>query len=136
MNKRPYLRAKWDVAAYRAESPVAIRYIDFIHLRKSADRQMLGTVEGLAIIGSARSRTPGAPRGRGRKSTSRPGEARKDFARAGTESERFEKHEGRSYPIEAYCLTFIANRGESEAEQAKKELIEANSDGRFDRQEI
>jgi RNA polymerase primary sigma factor len=108
--KRPYIRAKWDVARTRVEISVAIRDIDFNPFeKKRLIDKMRGTVERRADVAKG----------------DVAAEARKELRTRRTELKDIEEASEVGLTELKRTLTFI-HRGEAEAEQAKKELIEAN----------
>ncbi len=123
MKKRPYIRAKWDVARTRVEISVAIRDIDFNPFeKKRLIDKMRGTVERLQSLEREAGRLE-------RRADVAKGdvaaEARKELRTRRTELKDIEEASEVGLTELKRTLTFI-HRGEAEAEQAKKELIEAN----------
>jgi RNA polymerase primary sigma factor len=121
--KRPYIRAKWDVARTRVEISVAIRDIDFNPFeKKRLIDKMRGTVERLQSLEREAGRLE-------RRADVAKGdvaaEARKELRSRRTELRDIEEASEVGLTELKRTLTFI-HRGEAEAEQAKKELIEAN----------
>ena len=121
--KRSYIRAKWDVARTRVEISVAIRDIDFNPLeKKRLIDKMRGTVERLQSLEREAGRLE-------RRADVAKGdvaaEARKELRTRRTELKDIEEASEVGLTELKRTLTFI-HRGEAEAEQAKKELIEAN----------
>jgi RNA polymerase primary sigma factor len=121
--KRPYIRAKWDVARTRVEISVAIRDIDFNPFeKKRLIDKMRGTVERLQSLEREAGRLE-------RRADVAKGdvaaEARKELRTRRTELKDIEEASEVGLTELKRTLTFI-HRGEAEAEQAKKELIEAN----------
>src|SRR6266850_2230674 len=121
--KKPYIRAKWDVARTRVEISVAIRAIDFnpVEKKRLIDK-MRGTVERLQSLEREAGRLE-------RRADVAKGdvaaEARKELRTRRTELKDIEEASEVGLTELKRTLTFI-HRGEAEAEQAKKELIEAN----------
>jgi RNA polymerase primary sigma factor len=121
--KRPYIRAKWDVARTRVEISVAIRAIDFNPFeKKRLIDKMRGTVERLQSLEREAGRLE-------RRADMAKGdvaaEARKELRTRRTELKDIEEASEVGLTELKRTLTLI-HRGEAEAEQAKKELIEAN----------
>jgi RNA polymerase primary sigma factor len=121
--KRSYIRAKWDVARTRVEISVAIRDIDFNPFeKKRLIDKMRGTVERLQSLEREAGRLE-------RRADVAKGdvaaEARKELRTRRTELKDIEDASEVGLTELKRTLTFI-HRGEAEAEQAKKELIEAN----------
>ncbi len=121
--KKPYIRAKWDVARTRVEISVAIRDIEFNPFeRKRLIDKMRGTVERLQSLEREAGRLE-------RRVDASKGEvaseARKELRTRRTELKDIEEASEVGLAELKRTLTFI-HRGEAEAEQAKKELIEAN----------
>ena len=121
--KKPYIRAKWDVARTRVEISVAIRDIEFNSFeRKRLIDKMRGTVERLQSLEREAGRLE-------RRVDAAKGEvaaeARKELRTRRTELKDIEEASEVGLTEVKRTLTFI-HRGEAEAEQAKKELIEAN----------
>src|SRR6202047_5430598 len=121
--KRPYIRAKWEVARTRVEISVAIRDIDFNPFeKKRLIDKMRGTVERLQSLEREAGRLE-------RRADVAKGdvaaEARKELRTRRTELKDIEEASEVGLTELKRTLTFI-HRGEAEAEQAKKELIEAN----------
>jgi RNA polymerase primary sigma factor len=121
--KRPYIRAKWDVSRTRVEISVAIRDIDFNPFeKKRLIDKMRGTVERLQSLEREAGRLE-------RRADVAKGdvaaEARKELRSRRTELRDIEEASEVGLTELKRTLTFI-HRGEAEAEQAKKELIEAN----------
>src|SRR5216683_3299668 len=121
--KRAYIRAKWDVARTRVEISVAIRAIDFNPFeKKRLIDKMRGTVERLQSLEREAGRLE-------RRADVAKGdvaaEARKELRTRRTELKDIEEASEVGFTELKRTLTFI-HRGEAEAEQAKKELIEAN----------
>ena len=121
--KRPYVRAKWEVARTRVQISLAVRNIDFNPFeKKRLIDKMRGTVERLQALEREAGRL----------------ERRVDLAKGDVAAEA--RKELRSRRIELKDIEeasevgltelkrtlIIIHRGEAEAEQAKKELIEAN----------
>jgi len=121
--KRPYIRAKWGVARTRVEISVAIRDIDFNPFeKKRLVDKMRGTVERLQSLEREAGRLE-------RRADVAKGEvaaeARKELRTRRTELKDIEEASEVGLTELKRTLTLI-HRGEAEAEQAKKELIEAN----------
>ncbi len=121
--KRPYVRAKWDVARTRVGISVAIRDIDFNPFeKKRLIDKMRGTVERLQSLEREAGRLE-------RRADVAKGdvaaEARKELRSRRTELKDIEEASEVGLTELKRTLTLI-HRGEAEAEQAKKELIEAN----------
>ena len=121
--KRPYIRAKWDVARTRVEVSLAIRDIDFNPFeKKRLVDKMRGTVERLQSLEREAGRLE-------RRADVAKGEvaaeARKELRTRRTELKDIEEASEVGLTELKRTLTLI-HRGEAEAEQAKKELIEAN----------
>jgi RNA polymerase primary sigma factor len=121
--KKPYIRAKWDVARTRVEISVAIRDIEFNPFeKKRLIDKMRGTVERLQSLEREAGRLE-------RRVDMAKGDvaadARKELRTRRTELKDIEEASEVGLTELKRTLTFI-HRGEAEAEQAKKELIEAN----------
>src|SRR5438874_4916688 len=121
--KHPYVRAKWAVARTRVEISLAIRDIDFNPFeKKRLVDKMRGTVERLQSLEREAGRLE-------RRADVAKGdvaaEARKELRTRRTELKDIEEASEVGLTELKRTLTFI-HRGEAEAEQAKKELIEAN----------
>jgi len=121
--KKPYIRAKWDVARTRVEISLAIRDIDFNPFeKKRLIDKMRGTVERLQSLEREAGRLE-------RRADVAKGdvaaEARKELRTRRTELKDIEEASEVGLTELKRTLTLI-HRGEAEAEQAKKELIEAN----------
>src|SRR6266700_4834177 len=121
--KRPYVRAKWDVARTRVQISLAIRDIDFNPFeKKRLIDKMRGTVERLQSLEREAGRLE-------RRADVAKGdvaaEARKELRTRRSELKDIEDASEVGLTEMKRTLTFI-HRGEAEAEQAKKELIEAN----------
>src|SRR5881296_3619836 len=121
--KRSYIRAKWDVARTRVQISVAIRDIDFNPFeKKRLIDKMRGTVERLQSLEREAGRLE-------RRADVAKGdvaaEARKELRTRRSELKDIEEASEVGLTELKRTLTFI-HRGEAEAEQAKKELIEAN----------
>ncbi len=121
--KRPYIRAKWAVARTRVEISLAIRAIDFNPFeKKRLVDKMRGTVERLQSLEREAGRLE-------RRVDVAKGEvaaeARKELRTRRTELKDIEEASEVGLTELKRTLTLI-HRGEAEAEQAKKELIEAN----------
>jgi RNA polymerase primary sigma factor len=121
--KRPYIRAKWDVARTRVGISLEIRGIDFNPFeKKRLIDKMRGTVERLQSLEREAGRLE-------RRADVAKGdvaaEARKELRTRRSELKDIEDASEVGLTELKRTLTFI-HRGEAEAEQAKKELIEAN----------
>jgi RNA polymerase primary sigma factor len=121
--KRQYVRAKWDVARTRVEISLEIRGIDFNPFeKKRLIDKMRGTVERLQSLEREASRLE-------RRVDAAKGdvaaEARKELRTRRSEVKDIEEQSEVGLTELKRTLTLI-HRGEAEAEQAKKELIEAN----------
>jgi len=121
--KRGYIRAKWDVARTRVEISLEIRAIDFNPFeKKRLIDKMRGTVERLQSLEREAGRLE-------RRVDVAKGdvaaEARKELRTRRSELKDIEDASEVGLTELKRTLTFI-HRGEAEAEQAKKELIEAN----------
>jgi RNA polymerase primary sigma factor len=121
--KRSYVRAKWAVARTRVEISLAIRDIDFNPFeKKRLIDKMRGTVERLQSLEREAGRLE-------RRADVAKGEvaaeARKELRTRRTELKDIEEASEVGLTELKRTLTLI-HRGEAEAEQAKKELIEAN----------
>ena len=121
--KRTYVRAKWAVARTRVEISLAIRDIDFNPFeKKRLIDKMRGTVERLQSLEREAGRLE-------RRADVAKGEvaaeARKELRTRRTELKDIEEASEVGLTELKRTLTLI-HRGEAEAEQAKKELIEAN----------
>ncbi len=121
--KRPYIRAKWNVARTRVEISLEIRGIDFNPTeKKRLIDKMRGTVERLQSLEREAGRLE-------RRVDAAKGdvaaEARKELRTRRSELKDIEDQSEVGLTELKRTLTFI-HRGEAEAEQAKKELIEAN----------
>ncbi len=121
--KRSYIRAKWDVARTRVEISLAVRDIDFNPFeKKRLIDKMRGTVERLQSLEREAGRLE-------RRVDVAKGEvaaeARKELRTRRTELKDIEEASEVGLTELKRTLTVI-HRGEAEAEQAKKELIEAN----------
>ncbi len=121
--KRPYVRAKWDVARTRVQISLAIRDIDFNPFeKKRLIDKMRGTVERLQSLEREAGRLERrADMAKGEVAA----EARKELRTRRTELKEIEEASEVGLTELKRTLTLI-HRGEAEAEQAKKELIEAN----------
>ena len=122
-NTRPYVRAKWDVARTRVQISLSIRDIDFNPFeKKRLIDKMRGTVERLQSLEREAGRLE-------RRADVAKGEvaaeARKELRTRRTELKDIEEASEVGLTELKRTLTLI-HRGEAEAEQAKKELIEAN----------
>jgi RNA polymerase primary sigma factor len=121
--KRSYIHAKWDVARTRVEISLAVRAIDFNPFeKKRLIDKMRGTVERLQSLEREAGRLE-------RRVDAAKGdvaaEARKELRTRRTELKDIEEASEVGLTELKRTLTII-HRGEAEAEQAKKELIEAN----------
>ncbi len=121
--KRSYIHAKWDVARTRVEISLAVRDIDFNPFeKKRLIDKMRGTVERLQSLEREAGRLE-------RRVDVAKGdvaaEARKELRTRRTELKDIEEASEVGLTELKRTLTII-HRGEAEAEQAKKELIEAN----------
>ncbi|HKV23088.1 MAG TPA: RNA polymerase sigma factor RpoD [Candidatus Acidoferrum sp.] len=121
--KRPYVKAKWGVARTRVEISLEIRGIDFNPFeKKRLIDKMRGTVERLQSLEREAGRLE-------RRVDAAKGEvaaeARKELRTRRTELKDIEEASEVGLTELKRTLTLI-HRGEAEAEQAKKELIEAN----------
>jgi RNA polymerase primary sigma factor len=121
--KRSYVRAKWDVSRTRVEISLAVRDIDFNPFeKKRLIDKMRGTVERLQSLEREAGRLE-------RRVDVAKGdvaaEARKELRTRRTELKDIEEASEVGLTELKRTLTII-HRGEAEAEQAKKELIEAN----------
>ena len=121
--KRSYIHAKWDVARSRIEISLAVRDIDFNPFeKKRLIDKMRGTIERLQSLEREAGRL----------------ERRVDVAKGDVASEARKELRTRRVELkdievasevgltELKRTLTIIHRGEAEAEQAKKELIEAN----------
>jgi RNA polymerase primary sigma factor len=121
--KRSYIHAKWDVARTRVEISLAVRDIDFNPFeKKRLIDKMRGTVERLQSLEREAGRLE-------RRVDVAKGdvaaEARKELRTRRSELKDIEEASEVGLTELKRTLTII-HRGEAEAEQAKKELIEAN----------
>src|SRR5258707_5821779 len=121
--KRPYIRAKWAVARTRVEISLEIRDLDFNPFeKKRLIDKMRGTVERLQSLEREAGRLE-------RRVDMAKGDvaadARKELRTRRSELKDIEDASEVGLTELKRTLTFI-HRGEAEAEQAKKELIEAN----------
>jgi len=121
--KRLYIKAKWAVARTRVEISLEIRGIDFNPFeKKRLIDKMRGTVERLQSLEREAGRLE-------RRVDAAKGdvaaEARKELRTRRTELKDIEEASEVGLTELKRTLTLI-HRGEAEAEQAKKELIEAN----------
>ena len=121
--KKPYVRSKWAVARTRVEISVEIRDIDFNPFeKKRLIDKMRGTVERLQSLEREAGRLE-------RRVDMAKGDvaadARKELRTRRSELKDIEEASEVGLTELKRTLTFI-HRGEAEAEQAKKELIEAN----------
>ena len=121
--KKSYIHAKWDVARTRVEISVAIRDIVFNPFeKKRLIDKMRGTVERLQSLEREAGRLE-------RRADVAKGdvasEARKELRSRRGELKDIEEASEVGLTELKRTLTFI-HRGEAEADQAKKELIEAN----------
>jgi RNA polymerase primary sigma factor len=121
--KRAWIHAKWDVARTRVEISLAVRDIDFNPFeKKRLIDKMRGTVERLQSLEREAGRLE-------RRVDAAKGdvaaEARKELRTRRVELKDIEEASEVGLTELKRTLTII-HRGEAEAEQAKKELIEAN----------
>jgi RNA polymerase primary sigma factor len=121
--KRPWIHAKWDVARTRVQISLAVRDIDFNPFeKKRLIDKMRGTVERLQSLEREAGRLE-------RRVDAAKGdvaaEARKELRTRRVELKDIEDASEVGLTELKRTLTII-HRGEAEAEQAKKELIEAN----------
>ena len=121
--KKPYIRSKWDVARTRIEISLEIRGIDFNPFeKKRLIDKMRGTVERLQSLEREAGRLE-------RRADASKGEnaadARRELRTRRSELKDIEEASEVGLTELKRTLTII-QRGEAEAEQAKKELIEAN----------
>ena len=121
--KRSWIHAKWDVARTRVEISLAVRDIDFNPFEKKRLIDMMrGTVERLHSLEREAGRLE-------RRVDASKGEvaaeARKELRNRRVELKDIEEASEVGLVELKRTLTII-HRGEAEAEQAKKELIEAN----------
>jgi RNA polymerase primary sigma factor len=121
--KRSYIHAKWEVSRTRVEISLAVRDIDFNPFeKKRLIDKMRGTVERLQSLEREAGRLE-------RRVDVAKGdvaaEARKELRTRRTELKDIEEASEVGLTELKRTLTII-HRGEAEAEQAKKELIEAN----------
>jgi RNA polymerase primary sigma factor len=121
--KRSWIHAKWDVARTRVEISLAVRDIDFNPFeKKRLIDKMRGTVERLQSLEREAGRLE-------RRVDAAKGdvaaEARKELRTRRVELKDIEEASEVGLLELKRTLTII-HRGEAEAEQAKKELIEAN----------
>ena len=121
--KKPYIHAKWDVARTRIQISVGIRDIDFNPFeKKRLIDKMRGTVERLQSLEREAGRLERrADVSKGDNAT----EARRELRTRRSELKDIEEASEVGLTELKRTLTII-HRGEAEAEQAKKELIEAN----------
>src|SRR5271157_1643362 len=121
--KRPYVRAKWAVARTRVEISLEIRDIDFNPFeKKRLVDKMRGTVERLQSLEREAGRLERrADVSKGENAV----EARRELRTRRSELKDIEEASEVGLTELKRTLTII-QRGEAEAEQAKKELIEAN----------
>jgi RNA polymerase primary sigma factor len=121
--KRPYIRAKWAVARTRVEISLEIRGIDFNPFeKKRLIDKMRGTVERLQSLEREAGRLERrADVSKGENAA----EARRELRTRRSELKDIEDASEVGLMELKRTLTII-HRGEAEAEQAKKELIEAN----------
>ena len=121
--KKSYIHAKWDVARTRVEISLAVRDIDFNPFeKKRLIDKMRGTVERLQSLEREAGRLE-------RRVDAAKGEvaaeARKELRTRRTELKDIEQASEVGLTELKRTLTVI-HRGEAEAEQAEKELTEAN----------
>ncbi|HXP23350.1 MAG TPA: sigma-70 family RNA polymerase sigma factor, partial [Candidatus Sulfotelmatobacter sp.] len=121
--KKPYVRAKWAVARTRIEISLEIRAIDFNPFeKKRLIDKMRGTVERLQSLEREAGRLERrADVSKGENAA----EARRELRTRRSELKDIEEASEVGLTELKRTLTII-HRGEAEAEQAKKELIEAN----------
>ena len=121
--KKPYVRAKWAVARTRVEISLEIRGIDFNPFeKKRLVDKMRGTVERLQSLEREAGRLERrADVSKGENAA----EARRELRTRRSELKDIEEASEVGLTELKRTLTII-QRGEAEAEQAKKELIEAN----------
>ncbi|HYA64787.1 MAG TPA: RNA polymerase sigma factor RpoD [Candidatus Sulfotelmatobacter sp.] len=121
--KKPYIRAKWAVARTRVEISLEIRGIDFNPFeKKRLVDKMRGTVERLQSLEREAGRLERrADVSKGENAA----EARRELRTRRSELKDIEDASEVGLTELKRTLTII-QRGEAEAEQAKKELIEAN----------
>lgn len=121
--KKPYIRAKWAVARTRVEISLEIRAIDFNPFeKKRLVDKMRGTVERLQSLEREAGRLERrADVSKGENAA----EARRELRTRRSELKDIEDASEVGLTELKRTLTII-QRGEAEAEQAKKELIEAN----------
>ena len=121
--KKPYIKAKWAVARTRIEISLEIRAIDFNPFeKKRLVDKMRGTVERLQSLEREAGRLERrADVSKGENAA----EARRELRTRRSELKDIEEASEVGLTELKRTLTII-HRGEAEAEQAKKELIEAN----------
>jgi RNA polymerase primary sigma factor len=121
--KRSWVRAKWDLARTRVEISLEIRGIDFNPFeKKRLVDKMRGTVERLQSLEREAGRLERrADVSKGENAA----EARRELRTRRSELKDIEEASEVGLTELKRTLTII-QRGEAEAEQAKKELIEAN----------
>ncbi|HKD71009.1 MAG TPA: RNA polymerase sigma factor RpoD [Candidatus Acidoferrum sp.] len=121
--KKPYVKAKWAVARTRIEISLEIRAIDFNPFeKKRLVDKMRGTVERLQSLEREAGRLERrADVSKGENAA----EARRELRTRRSELKDIEEASEVGLTELKRTLTII-HRGEAEAEQAKKELIEAN----------
>jgi len=121
--KKPYVKAKWAVARMRIEISLEIRAIDFNPFeKKRLVDKMRGTVERLQSLEREAGRLERrADVSKGENAA----EARRELRTRRSELKDIEEASEVGLTELKRTLTII-HRGEAEAEQAKKELIEAN----------
>jgi RNA polymerase primary sigma factor len=121
--KKPYVKAKWGVARTRIEISLEIRAIDFNPFeKKRLVDKMRGTVERLQSLEREAGRLERrADVSKGENAA----EARRELRTRRSELKDIEEASEVGLTELKRTLTII-HRGEAEAEQAKKELIEAN----------
>jgi RNA polymerase primary sigma factor len=121
--KKPYVRARWALSRTRIEMSLLVRSLDFnlVEKKRLIDK-MRHTVERLQSLEREAGRLE-------RRADASKGdtaaEARKDLRSRRTELKEIEEASEVGLTELKRTLTLIM-RGEAEAEQAKKELIEAN----------
>ena len=122
--KRPYLHARYSVSRTRIEMSQLVRRLDFNPLEnKRLIDKIRHTVERLHSL----ERETGKLERRVEASKARSaGRSAQGFAHAAAASLRRSRSRAKSGPTELKRALQVILRGEAEAEQAKKELIEAN----------
>jgi len=121
--RRSYVRLKWGVARARVEMSLLVRAVDFNPFeKKRLIDKMRGTVERLQSLEREAGRLERrVDASKGDTAT----EARRELRTRRTELKEIEEASEVGLPELKRTLVLI-QRGEAEAEQAKKELIEAN----------